>query len=349
MNESLDLSLLNYCDVVIKYDGYALIGLHYNDECFDAPIVLFKRKWPSDYILEKYAQMCGVPFVEDKLLASALFDAVDEGECIPDSLFTTVSKIYSKLSRYKNSQTEDYFQNRLNKDIVNQIYQLESDIYKSAVKKCSEQSTDEQKEFNGDMESYFMEQLFSIAKSNGLNCRHARNNILNIDEFYLEAFFTEKNLTSWQMAFVRPQERQIHIAARAVCEFFDFSQVDNALNFVKALAKAANGKLKHDKSIYCNEFKITPRLYEIAHSSIKTMLEMNRSQTGIEYEYDDSYKTFAVIYLKPQINKKFEIVITYSEFMRNPSAFKNFIASPRKKTKWNFWCKVKKEDPDTLS
>lgn len=78
------------------------------------------------------------------------------------------------------------------------------------------------------------------------------------------------------------------------------------------------------------------------------MLEINFNSTGIEYGIDDSEKTIIMVYLrdKNDPSKMFEICISYAEFMRNPDAFRKFIAEPRVSDKWNFWCKRRKYNPE---
>ena len=95
---------------------------------------------------------------------------------------------------------------------------------------------------------------------------------------------------------------------------------------------------------------------------------MNYNQNAYEYGFDFD-KTCAIIYLKKRTEplvkdentsiyvkillnpeaytssrkikypRMYEVLITYNEFLRHPDVFKDFIKSPKKFTKWNFWCK----------
>ena len=75
---------------------------------------------------------------------------------------------------------------------------------------------------------------------------------------------------------------------------------------------------------------------------------MNCDQNGYEYGFDYN-RLYTLIYLKKKEipvedtaskgSRMFEILITYNEFLHHPNIFKDFIKSPKRFQKWNFWYK----------
>ena len=92
---------------------------------------------------------------------------------------------------------------------------------------------------------------------------------------------------------------------------------------------------------YCKEilFIRNPRLHDIAYNSIISMLEMNYTQTGIEYGYYEDLGVFR-IYLNKHKNsgKIYQIICTYNEFFRHSDYLKNFLKAPKVIKEKNFLC-----------
>ena len=125
---------------------------------------------------------------------------------------------------------------------------------------------------------------------------------------------------------------------------FDVCEAERAFEYVKVLIQECNGRFREDVKVFCEEFRLNTRLYDIAKNSIKTLLEMHFRRTGTEYGIDASKKTYVAVYLKDSTDasKLYEVCITYNEFLRNPDAFKKMIENPRVVRKWNFWTCRKK-------
>ncbi|EID84026.1 hypothetical protein MSI_25480 [Treponema sp. JC4] len=318
--------------------------------------------------------------VEHKTLARALSENTTEGDYIDVDYIKAVAKVYSKLPKFKNYDRKT-FHEELNNDVVTQLYQIEADICTSAEKKYLQKvvktetksiSLDDARELIGKNISKFSEEY-------GVDCRIIYNASKSTDEYYLETVIEEYDFDLWLMVMFSSEDQKIYVGNRSIFRSFDICEAKLVVDYVRNLIQITNGKLKRDLKIYCKEFKLNPRLYDIANNSIKTMLEMNYNRTGIEYGIDDSMKTQVAVYLKKtnlpilkeemslsesiatifasggnvqvNYNKKaepmmYEVCITYNEFLRNPDAFKKFIEEPKIRKKWNFWSRRKKYRPE---
>lgn len=114
---------------------------------------------------------------------------------------------------------------------------------------------------------------------------------------------------------------------------------------------------------YCKEILFTrnPRLHDIAYNSIISMLEMNYTQTGIEYGYYEDLGVFRVYLNKDKYSgKMYQIICTYNEFFRHSDYLKNFLKAPKVIKEKNFLCwelkynqkffenKIRLSHPDSL-
>ena len=130
---------------------------------------------------------------------------------------------------------------------------------------------------------------------------------------------------------------------------FNLKEVEKALRILETFIITENSdELKETCKRYYEEFKINPKLLDIARTGMQTILKYNRDNTGIRYSVMDHEKTAMRVYLekenyslKPNNTKKsmFIIVLSYKEFLRNPDEFRAFIESPKPKYNWNFWCR----------
>ncbi len=370
------LSAIKRCDVIIKNGQEQFVGLYYDKVNFDRPMVLFKCDWGFNYYLSKVLDLMPVPCIEHKRLARALFDKTEEGEFIGPVYSSFVASIYGNLPDFKNVDKND-FDEDLNRDVVTQLYQLEADICKSAEKKFWQKKEGKEHKKNSVEKSkeQLHENIIKIAEEYGLDYKVLHNAKEETDEFYLETVIDEYDFDLWLMVMFSVAEKKIYVGNRCIFRCFELCETDAACKYVKFLIQTCNGKLKRDIKIFCEEFKLNPRIYDIAKNSIKTMLEMNYNWTGIEYGIDDSMKTQVVVYLKEKplpvlkegssiseciatiiasggkiqskYNKNtepmmYEVCITYNEFIRNPEVFKKLIEEPRVLRKWNFWARRKK-------
>ena len=340
------LAAINRCDVILKNGQMQFVGLYYDEVKFNRPIVLFKCDWGFNYYLAKALELMPVPCVENKLLARALFQDTKEGDYIDVKYMNEVAVVYSHLDKFKNRKDEEDFDEELYLDVRTQLYQLESDICKSAEKKFLKKKIKESE--IQDSADKALERIHKaipkIAEESGFDYKVIHNAAKGTYEFYLETVLEEYEFDLWVMAMVSMPDQKIYIGNRCIFKNFELSEASVAVEYIKMLIKTSNEKLRKDVEIFCKEFEINPRLFDIANNSIKTMLTMNYNYTGIEYGIDDSMKTQVMVYLR-DINdnvKMFEVCITYNEFMRNPDAFKKFIEEPKVLKKWNFWSRRKK-------
>jgi flagellar biosynthetic protein FlhB len=88
-------------DVVITNPTHFAVALEYRRGSMAAPLVLAKG---ADYLalaIRERAREHGVPIVENKPLAQALFKTADVGQFIPGELFTAVAEVLAQLIRLK--------------------------------------------------------------------------------------------------------------------------------------------------------------------------------------------------------------------------------------------------------
>lgn len=340
------LAAINRCDVILKNGQEQFVGLYYDEVNFDRPIVLFKCDWGFNYYLSKALELMPVPCVENKLLARALFQDTKEGDYIDVKYINEVVVVYSHLDKFKNRKDKEDFDEELYNDVRTQLYQLESDICKSAEKKFLKKEAKEIKVLSSADKSleFIQTAIPKIAEESGFDYKVIHNAAKGTYEFYLETVLEEYEFDLWVMAMVSMPDQKIYVGNRCLFRNFELSEAALAVEYIKVLIKTSNEKLRKDVKTFCDEFEINPRLFDITKNSIKTMLEMNYNYSGIEYGINDSMKTQVMVYLQ-DINdnaKMFEVCITYNEFSRNPDAFKKFIEEPKVQKKWNFWSRRKK-------
>ena len=338
------LSVIKRCDVIIKNGQEQFVGLYYDRVRFDRPIVLFKCDWGLNYYLSKALGLMPVPCVEQKLLARALFNNTKEGDFIDTIYFSEVASIYRNLPAFCDEKED--FDEELNNDVLLQLYQLEKDICKRAEKKFWKQKIKNQTEEKSvDTVREMLQKKFSeLAAKYEMDYRIIHNASQSTDEFYLESEVEEHNFDLWIMVMLSTKDQKIYVGNRAIFQSFEMENVDVACEYIKALAETTCTDLVQKINQYCDEFKINPRLYDIAENTLKTMLKINYNGNGIEYGFYGSNKTAFMTYLRDQDvpSRMYEICITYNELLRNPDAFKKLIENPKVVRKWNFWSRRKK-------
>lgn len=339
------IGVISQCDVILRCKDELFIGLYYDTDVADSPVVVSKSRLDFNYYLTKVAEINGIPCVDNQPLTRALYEEVKEGDIIPSKYVNAVATVYSKLDKFKNIKEKSEFYEQLNNDALAKIYNLEKTEYRQVERKYFKNQKVCENLYEGDVVKYFTEELGILAEDNELNFRTFHSAAYKWDEFYLETYFEKYDLDFWQLVFVSEKDKKIYVGSKTFFHLFDFTEADIALGFVKALVEAWKGVLWNDAQKFIEEFEINPRLFDIAQNSIKTMVEMNYNQNGYEYGFKFD-KTVADIYLnKNKGSRMFEIVITYKEFLRKPDVFREFIKEPKKFTKWNFWCLELKYNP----
>ena len=338
------LSVIKRCDVIIKNGQEQFVGLYYDRVRFDRPIVIFKCDWGLNYYLSKALELMPVPGVEHKPLARALFNNTKEGDFIDTIYISAVATIYESLPDF-NVEREN-FDEELNNDVLLQLYQLETDICKRAEKKFWKQKIKNQTEEKSvdTVREMLQKKVSELAAKYEMDYRIIHNASQSTDEFYLESEVEEHNFDLWIMVMLSTKDQKIYVGNRAIFQSFEMENVEVACEYIKALAETTCTDLVQKINQYCDEFKINPRLYDIAENTLKTMLKINYNGNGIEYGFYGSNKTAFMTYLRDQDvpSRMYEICITYNELLRNPDAFKKLIENPKVVRKWNFWSRRKK-------
>lgn len=337
------LSVINKCDVIIKNGQDQFVGLYYDRVRFDRPIVLFKCDWGLNYYLSKALELMPVSCVEHKPLARALFNNTKEGDFIDTIYFSEVASIYRNLPAFSDEKED--FDEELNNDVLLQLYQLEKDICKRAEKKFWKQKIKNQTEEKSvdTVREMLQKKVSELAARYEMDYRIIHNASQSTDEYYLESEVEEHNFDLWIMVMLSIKNQKIYVGNRTIFQSFEMKNVDVACEYIKTLAETTCTELVQKTNQYCDEFKINPRLYDIAENTLKTMLKMNYNRKGIEYGFN-SDKTVFETYLRDQNDpsRMYEIVISYNELLRNPDAFKKLIENPKVVRKWNFWSHRKK-------
>lgn len=88
--------------VVVTNPTYIAIALRYNPQEQDAPIVVAKGKRILAARIKSIAREKGIPIIEDKPLARAMYDKVEPGSSIPAEFFNAVAEIMAYVYRLKN-------------------------------------------------------------------------------------------------------------------------------------------------------------------------------------------------------------------------------------------------------
>lgn len=88
--------------VVVTNPTYIAIALRYEPGESDAPVVVAKGKRVLAERIKTVAREHGVPIVENKPLARAMYDKVEPGQPIPVDFFTAIAEIMAYVYRLKN-------------------------------------------------------------------------------------------------------------------------------------------------------------------------------------------------------------------------------------------------------
>lgn len=95
------LSAVPKATVVITNPTHFAVALEYRREAMAAPRVVAKGQDKLALRIREIAREAGVPIVENKPLAQALYKGVEVGELIPSELFGAVAEVLAYLMRLK--------------------------------------------------------------------------------------------------------------------------------------------------------------------------------------------------------------------------------------------------------
>jgi flagellar biosynthetic protein FlhB len=87
--------------VVVTNPTHVAVALKYDAEIMQAPVVVAKGKRLLAERIKEIAVAHGVPIYENKPLARSLYDLVEVGEAIPESLYKAVAEILSYVYRLR--------------------------------------------------------------------------------------------------------------------------------------------------------------------------------------------------------------------------------------------------------
>ncbi|MDA0745103.1 MAG: flagellar biosynthesis protein FlhB [bacterium] len=93
-------------DVVITNPTHYAVAIQYDMDTMDAPKVVAKGQNLVAQRIKQLARDTGIPVVENKPLAQALFRAVEVGQGIPEDLYRAVAEVLAYVFRLKNRRIE---------------------------------------------------------------------------------------------------------------------------------------------------------------------------------------------------------------------------------------------------
>jgi flagellar biosynthetic protein FlhB len=105
MSQQRMMSDVGEADVVVTNPTHVAIALKYDTQNMHAPIVLAKGQRLIAQRIKELAREAGVPLVENKPLARALFKAVKIGEQIPEELFRATAEVLAFVFQLKRRQS----------------------------------------------------------------------------------------------------------------------------------------------------------------------------------------------------------------------------------------------------
>jgi flagellar biosynthetic protein FlhB len=100
------MSSVPQADVVITNPTHLAVALSYKPGEMDAPAVVAKGANLVAQKIKVLAREAGVPVVEDKPLAQALYKSTEVGQSIPFELYEAVASILAHIYRQSNRQQE---------------------------------------------------------------------------------------------------------------------------------------------------------------------------------------------------------------------------------------------------
>ncbi len=90
-------------DVVITNPTHFAVAIKYDMEFMEAPQVVAKGQNLIAQKIKQVTEEAGIPVVENKPLAQALFQTVEVGQNIPEDLYLAVAEVLAYVFRLKAS------------------------------------------------------------------------------------------------------------------------------------------------------------------------------------------------------------------------------------------------------
>jgi len=95
------MSSIPVSDMVITNPTHLAVALKYDPAKADAPVVVAKGRGYIARKIKQIAAECGIPLIEDKLLAQGLFKSVEIGQMIPVEFYQAVADILAYVYSVK--------------------------------------------------------------------------------------------------------------------------------------------------------------------------------------------------------------------------------------------------------
>ncbi len=104
MARSRMMDAVPMADVVVANPTHIAVALKYDADKGDAPVVLAKGERKIAQKIKQIAKDHGVPVIEDKPLARALFKICEIGDMVPANLFKAVAEILAHVYKLKGKK-----------------------------------------------------------------------------------------------------------------------------------------------------------------------------------------------------------------------------------------------------
>ena len=93
-------------DVVITNPTHFAVSMKYDPSVTDAPSVTAKGQDEIALLMRRIADDNGVPIVENRPLARALYADTEVGDIIPDKYWHVLAEIYAEVGKYNSKSIE---------------------------------------------------------------------------------------------------------------------------------------------------------------------------------------------------------------------------------------------------
>lgn len=351
--QDVSFSAIQHLDVCIINGSENFVGLRFDKNTMNTPMFWFKWQGELSRYFCKCAEDFNIPIVENKILAKSLYENSESGQTIPQKYEAIVKDIYEFGVKKEKPSDMPAFDWELQKDFTNQIFSFERNAFKDARRKFLKRKNKPNKDANSEViTKELSQQLKALAKLYSLDFTENKYLPIYDKEFYLVSGPNGLGVKLSHMVFVCDSWKTIFVGNKYCFQYFDFSEVRTAINFLGSLLKEYESEFEQKQSFYIEEFDISQAIFERAIAEMKIALVRNYNKTGLKYGYIYN-KTVLEIYIQKNssdLKKMYRFLITPKEFLRSPGRFKKMIAEPFAiVNKWNFCRSEVKYDGNMLS
>ena len=97
------MSAIPTADVVVTNPTHIAVALRYDPEIADAPVVVAMGTRKTAQRIRRIALEAGVPVIENRMVARALFATTKIGRPVPPALYVAVAEILAFVFRHRKS------------------------------------------------------------------------------------------------------------------------------------------------------------------------------------------------------------------------------------------------------